>query len=288
MKKYSKTIIDVLMVLLGNTIYALAVTMFILPNNLVIGGGTGVALAVQHYFGIPIAVFALVFNFLLFLAGAAILGKKFAMTTIISTFYYPFILGVLQNVPALGNMTNDGTIAAIYAGVMIGAAIGIVFKAGASTGGMDIPPLVINKLFGLPVSAVMYAFDCLILLLQVTFAEKEQVLLGLLLVFLYTFVLDKVLFMGQTKTQVKIVSEKYEEINQMIIQNVDRTSTLLQGETGYLHTKLPMVLTIISNRELPRLNREVQKIDPEAFLIISQVKEVRGRGFTINKEYIDK
>ena len=276
------------MVLLGNTIYALAVTMFILPNNLVIGGGTGVALAVQHYFGIPIAVFALVFNFLLFLAGAAILGKKFAMTTIISTFYYPFILGVLQNVLALGNMTNDGTIAAIYAGVMIGAAIGIVFKAGASTGGMDIPPLVINKLFGLPVSAVMYAFDCLILLLQVTFAEKEQVLLGLLLVFLYTFVLDKVLFMGQTKTQVKIVSEKYEEINQMIIQNVDRTSTLLQGETGYLHTKLPMVLTIISNRELPRLNREVQKIDPEAFLIISQVKEVRGRGFTINKEYIDK
>ena len=276
------------MVLLGNTIYALAVTMFILPNNLVIGGGTGVALAVQHYFGIPIAVFALVFNFLLFLAGAAILGKKFAMTTIISTFYYPFILGVLQNVPALGNITNDGTIAAIYAGVMIGAAIGIVFKAGASTGGMDIPPLVINKLFGLPVSAVMYAFDCLILLLQVTFAEKEQVLLGLLLVFLYTFVLDKVLFMGQTKTQVKIVSEKYEEINQMIIQNVDRTSTLLQGETGYLHTKLPMVLTIISNRELPRLNREVQKIDPEAFLIISQVKEVRGRGFTINKEYIDK
>lgn len=288
MKKYSKTIIDVLMVLLGNTIYALAVTMFILPNNLVIGGGTGVALAVQHYFGIPIAVFALVFNFLLFLAGAAILGKKFAMTTIISTFYYPFILGVLQNVPALGNMTSDGTIAAIYAGVMIGVAIGIVFKAGASTGGMDIPPLVINKMTGLPVSAVMYAFDCLILLLQVTFAEKEQVLLGLLLVFLYTFVLDKVLFMGQTKTQVKIVSEKYEEINQMIIQNVDRTSTLLQGETGYLHTKLPMVLTIISNRELPRLNREVQKIDPEAFLIISQVKEVRGRGFTIKKEYIDK
>ena len=209
------------MVLLGNTIYALAVTMFILPNNLVIGGGTGVALAVQHYFGIPIAVFALVFNFLLFLAGAAILGKKFAMTTIISTFYYPFILGVLQNVLALGNMTNDGTIAAIYAGVMIGAAIGIVFKAGASTGGMDIPPLVINKLFGLPVSAVMYAFDCLILLLQVTFAEKEQVLLGLLLVFLYTFVLDKVLFMGQTKTQVKIVSEKYEEINQ-----IDRKSVV--------------------------------------------------------------
>lgn len=276
------------MVLLGNTIYALAVTMFILPNNLVIGGGTGVALAVQHYFGIPIAVFALIFNFLLFLAGAAILGKKFAMTTIISTFYYPFILGVLQNVSALGNMTSDGTIAAIYAGVMIGVAIGIVFKAGASTGGMDIPPLVINKMTGLPVSAVMYAFDCLILLLQVTFAEKEQVLLGLLLVFLYTFVLDKVLFMGQTKTQVKIVSEKYEEINQMIIQNVDRTSTLLQGETGYLHTKLPMVLTIISNRELPRLNCEVQKIDPEAFLIISQVKEVRGRGFTIKKEYIDK
>lgn len=288
LKKYSKTIVDVLMVLLGNTIYALAVTMFILPSNLVIGGGTGLALVVQHYFGIPIAVFALIFNILMFFVGAMVLGKKFAMTTIISTFYYPFILGVLQGIPALGNITSDGLISAIYAGVMIGAAIGIVFRAGASTGGMDIPPLVINKMTGVSVSIVMYAFDCFILLLQVTFAAKEQILLGILLVFLYTFVLDKVLFMGQSKTQVKIVSEKYEEINQMIIKNVDRTSTLLQCETGYLHTKLPMVLTIVSNRELPRLNREVQKIDPEAFLIVSQVKEVRGRGFTMNKEYLER
>ena len=95
-----KWILDVVLILAANTMYALGVVMFLLPNGFIMGGTTGLALAAQNYFGIPITSFVSVFNIGMFLVGALILGKKFAMTTILSTFYYPFILGALQNPPA--------------------------------------------------------------------------------------------------------------------------------------------------------------------------------------------
>lgn len=284
-KGYSAIFKNIGLILLGNTMYALAVTSFILPNGLITGGTTGLALLFYHQIGIPIALFVSIFNIAMFLMGALVLGRSFILTTLISTFYYPFILGIFQKVSLLQDMTSDHLLSAIYAGIMIGFSIGIVIKAGASTGGMDIPPLVLNKKFGVSVSLVMYVFDFTILLSQMLFANKEQVLYGILLVLIYTVVLDKVLILGQSRTQVKIISEKYEEINQMIIQHLDRGSTLIHAETGYCHDKNLVVLTIVSNRELPKLNKLALSIDPKAFMIINQVNEVKGRGFTMDKSY---
>ncbi|QGU95377.1 DUF2179 domain-containing protein [Clostridium bovifaecis] len=284
-KKYSAILKNIGLILVGNTIYALAVTAFILPSGLITGGTTGLALLFHNQFGIPIAVFVSVFNIAMFLLGALVLGKAFTLTTLISTFYYPFILGIFQKISLLQDMTSDQLLSAIYAGILIGFSIGIVIKAGASTGGMDIPPLVLNKKFGVSVSLAMYAFDFTILISQMLFASKEQVLYGILLVLIYTVVLDKVLILGQYRTQVKIISDKYDEINQMIIHHMDRGSTLIHAETGYLHDKNLVVLTIVTNRELPKLNKLVLSIDPKAFMIISQVNEVKGRGFTMDKSY---
>ena len=273
------------LVLFGNTLYALAVTAFILPNGLITGGTTGLALVFYHQFGIPVSIFVSVFNIAMFILGAFMLGKSFALTTLISTFYFPIILGIFENVTALRDITDDKLLAAIYTGIIIGVSIGIVIKAGASTGGMDIPPLVLNKKFGISISMSLYAFDFLILLSQMLFANKEQVLYGILLIMIYTVILDKVLMFGKSKTQVKIISHKYEEINQMILKHLDRGSTLMHAETGYLHDKRLVVLTIVSNRELPKLNNLVLSIDPQAFMVINQVNEVKGRGFTIDKSY---
>jgi uncharacterized membrane-anchored protein YitT (DUF2179 family) len=284
-KEYSVVLKNIALVLIGNTIYAIAVASFILPNGLITGGTTGLALLSYHQFGIPITVFVSVFNIAMFALGAAALGRSFIITTLISTFYYPFILGVLQKVPFLQNMTSDPLLSAIYAGIMVGFGIGIVIKSGASTGGMDIPPLALNKKFGVPVSKSMYAFDFAILISQMLFADKEQVLYGILMVMLYTFVLDKVLILGQARMQVKVISEKYEEINQMIIQHLDRGSTLIHAETGYYHHKSLVVLTVISSRELSKLNKLVLSLDPNAFMIINQVNEVKGRGFTMERIY---
>ena len=276
---------NLLYILAGNTIYALAVTLFILPDGLITGGTTGLALFFYHQFGLPIQVFVSAFNVTMFVLGAIVLGKKFALTTIVSTFYYPFILSVFQNMPMIGKMTDDKILAVLFAGLMIGGGIGIVLRAGASTGGMDIPPLVLNKKFGISVSGSMNVMDTGILLLQMVFSDRESVLYGILLVLTYTTVLNKVLQMGQAKMQVEIVSGHYEEINHAIATQLDRGVTLLKSVTGYLKQDGYVVMSVVSHRELVQLNRLIQEIDPHAFIVVNQVNEVRGRGFTMKKKY---
>ncbi len=273
------------LILLGNTLYALSVVMFILPNGLLTGGTTGMGITIDHYFGIPIEYFVLVFNGLMFLVGALVLGMKFALTTLVSSFYYPIILGVFKGIPALSHVTEDKMLATVCGGFLIGAGIGIVIRAGASTGGMDIPPLVLNKKFDIPVSASMYVFDFVILIMQMIFSDKEECIYGILLVVIYTFILDKTLLLGTKKMEVKIVSDHSEEITKMILEKVDRGVTLLHAETGYLKKEQKMVMTIVSNRELMVLKQRVQEIDPNAFIIIGHVNEVKGRGFSLEREY---
>ncbi|MCI6464447.1 MAG: YitT family protein [Faecalicatena sp.] len=276
---------NIFFVFLGNTIYALGITMFILPSGIITGGTTGLALTFNHYFQVPISLFVFGFNLLMFILGAAVLGKRFALTTLISTFYYPIILGIFQKIPALSQITNDRMLCTICGGIMIGFSIGLVIHAGASTGGMDIPPLVLNKKLGLSVSAMLYVFDCTILILQMTFSNAEQTIYGIVLVMIYSVILDKFLMMGTSQTQVKIISAQYELINQAIQKQLDRGTTFLQAETGYLNVNQPIILSVISNRELVKLNKLVMDIDPKAFIIISHVNEVKGRGFSSQKIY---
>lgn len=282
-KLISSNFKNVFFILFGNAIYALAVVMFIIPSNLITGGTTGLALLFNNLFGLPINIFVSMFNIAMFGLGAFILGRKFILTTLISTFYYPFILTILQKIPQIQNITTDYMLSAIYAGIMIGMSIGIVIRAGASTGGMDIPPLVLYKKFRIPVSVSMYLFDFSILISQMLFANKEQVLYGIILVLIYTTILDKVLMMGESKTQVKIISDKYNEINALILEQLDRGSTLMHSETGYYRKDAMVILTVIANRELSKLNQLVSSIDPDAFMIVNRISEVRGRGFSLDK-----
>lgn len=275
-------------ILLGNTMYALAVALFILPNGLITGGTTGIALFAQYLCGIPVSLFVILFNLFMFLLGAVVLGKSFAVTTVVSTFYYPVVLHIMERLVEGRQLTQDMMLATILAGLLVGAGIGLVIRAGASTGGMDIPPLILNKKLGVPVSFMLYIFDVMILCLQMLFSNTEQILYGILMVFVYTVVLDKVLVLGTNQMQVKIISQKYEQINAAISQQLDRGSTLYEVEGGYLRKESKAILTVISGRELSKLNEVVMTIDPEAFMIINKVNEVRGRGFTMGRKYMNE
>ena len=285
MQQLGKRIFEIILILFGNTTYALGIVMFVLPANLITGGTTGLALSMEHFFGVPISLFVFCFNLAMFVLGALVLGKAFALTTLISTFYYPIILGILQRIPVLSGFTDDPMLATVCGGLLIGFSIGLVIRAGASTGGMDIPPLVLNKKFGLPVSVMLYGFDFTILILQMLFSNREQILYGILLVLIYTIVLDKMLMFGTSKTQVKIMSKEYSRINEAISKNLDRGTTLMHTTTGYMHREYPMILTVISNRELNALNKLVTDIDPNAFMVINRINEVKGRGFSLQKKY---
>ena len=274
----------IMWVLIGNTIYSCGIAAFVLPNDLITGGTTGIALILEHYFGLPIGLSVAIFNIVMFILAILILGKSFALTALISTFYFPWILSQFQKVQFIQNMTDDFLLGSIFAGLMLGLGVGLVIRAGASTGGMDIPPLILNKKFGLPVSIGLYVFDFTILIIQMSFRDKERILYGILLVLIYSTLVDKVLLMGKTQMQVKIISDHYEEINKVIQEKLDRGSTFFKTESGYLRKDSFAIMTVVSSRELPKLNELVLEIDKQAFIAINQVNEVMGRGFTLHKQ----
>lgn len=279
-------IYKLLLVVLGNATYALAVKLFILPNDLMTGGTTGIALVINQYFnGVSISAFVLGFNILMLLVGLALLGKKFAFSTIVSSIAYPLALELFDRLFGNVVLTEDMLLNTIFAGLGIGVGLGIVIRNGASTGGMDIPPLVLNRYFKIPVSVSLYVFDMCILLGQAVYNPLEGILYGILLILIYSVVLDKLMLMGTTRTEVKVVSGHAEEIRKVILSEVDRGVTLLYGESGYLQQDTQVILSIVSNRELPQVEKLIHSIDPESFMIISRVSEVRGRGFSMSKEY---
>ena len=283
--KYTRKILTLLLVVFGNILYALTVKLFLIPAGLVTGGTTGIALAIQHFTNLPISGFVLIFNVLMLILGFFVLGKQFAFTTIVSTFVYPIALEGFNQLLGDVVLTNDIWLCTVFSGLGIGAALGIVIRAGASTGGMDIPPLVLNHYFRIPVSVSLYVFDFLILLLQAVYNPPEKLLYGIVLVLIYTIVLDKLMLMGTTKTEVRIVSDHHEEIRSAILSQIDRGVTLLSATGGYLGEPTELIFSVISNRELPRLEQLVHEIDPNSFMVVNRVSEVRGRGFSMGKKY---
>ena len=269
----------------GNMLYALMVKLFLLPAGLVTGGTTGLALIAEKLWNVPISGFVFVFNVVMLIIGWVVLGKAFALTTIASSVLYPLFLEICNLLLGDLVLTRDPMLCTVFFGVGIGVALGIVIRSGASTGGMDIPPLVLNKFFRLPVSVGLYTFDFCILLAQLFFSPAENVLYGIVMTLLYSIVIDKMLLLGQSRTELKIVSTKSEQITQAIMSQVDRGVTLLHGRGGYLGNETELVLTVISNRELVKVERLVHQIDSECFMVVSRVSEVRGRGFSLSKQY---
>ena len=166
--------------------YAAVAVLFLLPSGLPTGGTTGIALLVNRLTGLSVSMFVLGFNIVMLVVGFIFLGKKFAFTTIVSTFTYPICLE------------------------LFGQGLGSVIRMGTSTGGMDIPPLILNKYFKIPVSVSLNAFDICILLGQAILIPPEMLLYGVILVITYTTVLNKVLLLGGSKMEVKIISRNPE------------------------------------------------------------------------------
>lgn len=269
----------------ANLIYSFAVAYFLVPSGMVSGGITGLAIGLDNGFGIPKDLTVWVLQITLFAAGLFMIGKQFALTTLFSSFAYPALFSVMTRVAQhTGLLTEDPFLCMIFAGLAFGLGIGLVLRQGASTGGTDIIAVILNKKFGLPISAVLYAVDALVLVTQIFFVDSaEQVLYGILFVLTYSVLLDVVLTSGKSRIQLQIISSQYEAINRMILMKFDRGSTLYRTEGGFSRTASYAVQTIIGKRELFRMREEVLSIDSSAFIVISQVSEVNGRGFTLEK-----
>lgn len=280
LKKHVNTVFGVLV---GNAILAFTVAAFIVPHGVIMGGATGIGLTIAHYVPVDLSIIIFIVNSILFVLGAAVLGKKFAVATIASTFIYPTFLSIVQKIPGIDGLTDNLMLATLYAGALLGVGIGLIVRVGSSTGGTDIVALVLNKWFHIPVAGLLHVIDFLVLGGQVFFSDTEQIMYGVLMLVLETAILNKVMLLGQSQIQLFIISEEYEHIREKMLKELDAGVTMVHVETGYGQENQKGVLCIIPNRKLYSVKELVQSIDPKAFITITQINEVRGRGFSMER-----
>lgn len=279
---WKKEVGSLLLIFLGNLILACGVMIFIDPQGFMTGGATGIGMFFERVFGLRLSIGVGIINAIMFLIGFIVLGKRFAATTLISTVLYPASLAILESIPAVSTLNSDPLLGAVFGGLMLGGGVGLVIRQGASTGGMDIPPIILNKRTGISVAISMNTIDFFIVLTQVPYATPQKLFYSIVIIICSTIIMDKVAMIGVTQTQVMIMSDKYEEINTAIQEKIDRGTTLLEAVTGHLKQSQKVVMSVISNRELHTLTTVVKEIDPNAFMVVSRVNEVHGNGFNIH------
>ena len=274
-------------ILAGNILLGFAVAAFILPSGVIMGGATGVGIVLARFIPLDTAAIVLCVNLMALALGWAVLGWRFVVTTIASSLLYPILLGAAQRIPGIDHLTADPLLAALLGGGLVGIAVGLVMRVGSSTGGTDVVNLVLHKWTHIPVSAAVYLTDIVIMGAQALFSDPEQILYGVVLLVVETIALDRVMLLGQSQIQLFVVSSQYEKLRQKCLTELQAGTTMVYIETGRTRTLQRGVLCVIPPRKLYAAQALIQSVDPHAFLTITQIKEVRGQGFSSERIYVE-
>lgn len=266
--------------IVGNAICAFSVACFALPYNMVVSGVSGIARIVKAGTGVEVAVTVAVLNIAFFIAGALVLGKKFAASTAVGTFAFPFFLGIFQNLEMLQHLVDDPMLAAVCAGVLDGVGLGLVIRIGGSTGGIDIPSIILNKKLGWKTGTVMSAIDIIIFLIQIPVTDTNGIILGILYALIYSVVMNRIILMSQGGVQILIWSSRIDEINERLLQ-IGFGTTLFRARGGYLREDKEVICCAASNRTFNQVKRAALSIDSQAFITVTEMNEVSGNGFTM-------
>lgn len=282
-KKILNALWTCLCILLGNALLAFLVAAFVIPHNIIIGGTTGIGILLAGFIPIDPSIIVFVLNVALLLFGLVTLGKKLFLTTVASSVLYPVMLWSAERIPGIEDLTDNTMLAVLFAGTLLGIALGIVMRVGSSTGGTDIVNLVLHKWFHLPVSVFVYLVDIVILACQAVLAPPEATLYGILFLVIETLVLEQVMILGKSQIQLFVVSEQYEALRQRLLVDLEAGVTMTMIETGALRKEQKALLCVIPPRKLHAATKLICTLDPDAFITVTKIKEVRGRGFTLER-----
>jgi uncharacterized membrane-anchored protein YitT (DUF2179 family) len=225
----------------------------------------------------------------LFCLGWVFMGWKFAANSLLSTIVSPIIMAVMEITP-VGQLFvgEDKLICALYCSILIGVGIGLVIRVGGSTGGMDIPPCILQKYKGIPVGKSLMFFDGAIILAQVLLKGTDGILYSLLIVVLTGVVIDHTIVSGEATVQIIIISPEYERIRHEILDNINCGVTMIDMQTGMTGEKRQAILSVVYAKKYPEIRDAALKIDKNAFIIASDVKNVNGQGYTLERVWMNR
>ncbi|TCS84155.1 YitT family protein [Tepidibacillus fermentans] len=272
----AKHIQNIFFITLGALIFSFGLNYFTIANHLSEGGFTGIALLLKYIFGFSPSVVIMLLNIPLFILGWRKLGHQFMFYTIVGTSLVSFFLWLTEG---FQQPLNDLLLASLYAGVSIGLGLGIIFRYGGTTGGVDIIARLAFKYFGISMGRTMFLFDFVIISLSAFYIGIQKAMYTLIAVFVAARVIDFTQEGAYAAKAAIIISDHSLEIKMKIMKEMDRGATMLKGKGGYTGSEKEVLYCVISRNELPRLKQIVHSIDPKAFVVVSDVHDVLGEGF---------
>ncbi|HZJ82781.1 MAG TPA: YitT family protein [Clostridia bacterium] len=278
--KRKSLFLDYVMIILGTFVASLAYNLFLIPHKIAPGGVSGIATVIYYMTGgrITVGITMLVLNVPLFIIGIKELGRDFGLKTLVSTV----LLSLFIDVVKLPSATDEAILASIYGGVIMGIGLGMVFRANATTGGTDLFAKIIHKHFHyIGVGWVLFAVDALVVISAAVVFGPTLALYALVSLYLSSKFIDLLLEGVDSAKATILISQKSGEIADRIMEELDRGVTLLQGRGAYTMEDKDVILCIINRMQMAKLKEIINEIDSEAFVLVADVREVMGEGFSL-------
>ncbi|KAF6636789.1 YitT family protein [Paenibacillus sp. LX16] len=274
----------ILPIVLGTAIYAFGLLYFIIPSKLMEGGITGITLLLNYAFSISPSLSTLLLNIPLFLIGWKMLGGKQILYTGVGIGSLTFFLWLYEKMIHFGWMgtfqtEHDFILSSLYAGVTLGAGLGIVFRFGGTTGGSDIIARILNRKFGWSMGRILLVIDIVIIGASLLYIPKEKILYTLVAVFIASKIIDFIQEGAYSARAFMIISDHTMDIADIIIRDMDRGVTIIPAVGAFSKQAKHVAYCVVPRQEIRRLQQIVKSVDPRAFIIIQDVHDVHGEGF---------
>lgn len=272
---------QIIVITLGTLMMTIGLYFFLVPDSLVGGGTAGIAQALAQFAPISYSIILFAINAILLIVGIMVIGKEFGGTTLYSVVLYSAFYGMFERfAPITESLSDDPLVNLVIGQVILSSGVAIVFNAGATTGGVDIIGKIMNMYLPVTFATGVMMTDTVILLINMSVFGIERGLYAAIGVLLANVVVDRVITGGSARYQVNITSEFGMEINDFILYEIVRATTIYTAKGGYTKKPRAVITTVLNREELLRVKNFIAEHDPNAFMYVSTVSEVSGRGFS--------
>ncbi|SEP67430.1 YitT family protein [Piscibacillus halophilus] len=282
--KYNIKFKNIFFILLGSAIFSFGIVNFNMENNLAEGGFTGITLLLYFMFSLDPGLMNLVLNIPVFFIGWRLLGATTFIYTVLGTVAVSIFLWIFQIFPLEFSLRNDMTLAALFAGTFIGVGLGIIFRYGGTTGGVDIIARLVHKYVGWSMGRTMFLFDAIVIISSIVLYLKPiQGMYTLVAVFIAARVIDFIQEGAYTARGAMIISNQSQAIAKHILKHMDRGVTVLNGSGSFTGEERNVLYCVVGRNEIVKLKEIINEIDPHAFVAVTSVHDVLGEGFTLDE-----
>ena len=282
MKKYIQPLISAIEMLVGAALTAAAFGFIIVPQGFAAGGVTGLSRIIIRIIPVPLSVVVFIINMGLLILGLVFVGKEFVAKTAAISVLFPALLEVFSRY-SLRSIEQDPMLCTIVAGVTLGAGVGLILRSGASSGGFDILAVILNRKFKVSVAAVLNICDASVIIMQSLRQPLNQAIYGIMVITISAAIVSRIVTLGTGESQVMIFSEHHDAIRDALLHELDVGMTSFNAETGFRQKQIKVIVSVVPYQKVVPMKRIIMGADPTAFVVIGEIRNVLGRGYTLNR-----